>query len=239
MPTDATSWFRNIIVVWLDTYGQRVIGTAWSLSVELIYYVAMALFLARYRRLAYFFFVASGVKIFIGYDFEQIDPQVDRLFSFGFYFSLGIVGYFHRAQIVPKLKNYILPLICVAVFWHYFIPFIAWPPFYYPLGVVVCLPVILLCSLDRSKNGSLDDVLGRLSYPVFLMQSAVLYALKQVIFEEPEGAEHIVFLGLALGISALIAYGFHRGVELPIEKYRKKIRPQKAPSPGEPVSSVS
>jgi len=231
LPVSTTDWLRNIFIVGLDNYEPRVIGAAWSLSVELIYYVIMVLVLARHRIVAHLFLIVTGLKLFTGFDIPWFSSQFNLLLEYGFYFSLGIVGYFHADWLVEHIKKYWLLTVSFAVFWHYFIPHIAWPPFYYEIGVIVCMPLILVCTQYRGREGSFDDVIGKLSYPLFLIHSAVIFVLMNKGFSAPVKTENIAdniwFIAAALAGSVAISLLLYWGIERPIENIRKSVRPRR------------
>ncbi|MHC4428800.1 MAG: acyltransferase family protein, partial [Planctomycetota bacterium] len=76
LPESALGWLHNGVIFGLLRDGRRLVPSAWSLEVELIFYLAMGLLLVRWRVLVFLWFALSvAYTLFM---LAQGYPWVDR-----------------------------------------------------------------------------------------------------------------------------------------------------------------
>lgn len=231
LPSNVTQWLHNIFIFGLNGEKARLVPVAWSLDVEMTFYVLMALCLARNRYFVYMwlgFSVAFTLYlIWAGYGWR------DRYFSVvaaSLPFSIGAAIFMLKARIdgqgywhvVSAATLYILNLTYADQLWTD--PRVG--GFYASLGIGIYL-LLSLKGLSGESTAkifrSADKVLGDLAYPIFLCHwpVAVLVVLYGFGAEKPEGWK--LFLVCVL-MTNVVAFAFHYLVEAKINKIRNKIR---------------
>ena len=231
LPFNITEWLHNIFIIGLNGEKARLVPVAWSLDVELTFYVLMALCLARNRYVVYVWLGLSVAytlyMIWAGYVWR------DRYFSAAaasLPFSIGATIFMVRARIsghgywhaVAAAILFILNLAYADLLWDD--PKVG--GFYLSLGIGIYLLVSLIGLSEKNIPKilkSADKVCGDLAYPIFLCHwpVAVLVVLFGFAAEKPEGWE--LFLACAL-ITNVVAFVFHYLVEERVNKLRYRIR---------------
>ena len=240
-PDDLSEWVSNLtLLVPYDKDG-LVISQAWSLQVELIFYLLM-IFLVRRFWIVVFWFVAS--IIWVGYlEFAEASfvQRYTSVAGGSIAFSLGAMIYFARQKV--KLASWHLPFATALFLAHlWFAPDIwgferaasdfnrALKPEHFGIyGAAILAGYILWAAMSRDKidkKGRFERVgktLGDWSYGIFLIHFvAYVVALKLNIPYENK----LIFILFTLGLTNLMAWQLFWWIEHPINrKIRTKIRP--------------
>ncbi|MEN8183509.1 MAG: acyltransferase [Myxococcota bacterium] len=238
IPLGFEAWARNLLIlgVHLDPmHYSRLIPPAWSIDIELCFYVAMALGLAR-RRLALPWFGASvAYTLYLVATGESFNARYSNLAAASLPYSTGALLYHYREPLRRVLSGPGHAPVALGLFlanaafgrW-FFNVFVS--GFYLSLACTA-YAVVSLGALDPRRLPrwlrKLDEFLGDLSYPVFLCHWSMAVVVASLGLAEERGAA--LFWG-SLPLVNLCAWGIHRGVEQPLNRLRAQIR-RRAPGP--------
>jgi len=232
IPSSAADWVSNVVIFGLLGSPVRLLPPAWSLNIELVYYLGLGLFLSRSRAAVAVWLAASIVVIAHGLIAR---PFLMLYFSFVYptiCFAIGAALVFRPLVFAhgPRAKG----LLAAAVSYP------AWPAALAMAGVEVeeqvvskllligspLFTVIAISILSRQTASGwmakLDRWAGDVSYPVFLLHWAVATFL--VVFLLGDEAMSPT-LTLVTSIASIgIATGIVRAVEVPSQRLRDRIR---------------
>jgi len=146
---------------------------AWSISVELLFYIIAPLILRKSTFvLLVITLVSLGIKIYLSYGLGlKNDPWSYRFFpSELMFFMLGAIAYnFYRSEMAKKFQVFnkksnviFLSLLLLAIFTYGYLYKLKY--FLY-LVSFISLPFIF----DLSKRSNLDRSIGELSYPMYIL----------------------------------------------------------------------
>lgn len=236
-PGSAMGWISNLSLAGLAPLKVNpLVPPAWTLRVEIFYYVAIALVLGRGRGIALAWFCAGvAYHVFVCLyvvDENPLIPWGARYFTIGaasLPFSLGAIVYHFREPIVAIIRRPIPVGALVFVLWIANYLYVAQTEsgllklgFYLNCGISAVLLAVLISLPDLpNRFRRIDSWLGDLSYPIYLMHMQV-------------GALTAALLGLAgwvpyLFIASapllmLIAWGMTVSIDRPIEILRDRVK---------------
>lgn len=145
-----------------------ITNVAWSLGVELAFYITAPYLLKRTdRQLFALVLLGLAVKIFAVITIHSDLPY--RLLPFVFVnFLLGVLAYRKRELLIASLGKY-TPLIgyCLMLAITTALPS-GWPNWAYSFLVVAVTAFIVPILFDYTKNSKPDNRIGELSYPFYL-----------------------------------------------------------------------
>lgn len=225
-----------------------LVPPAWSLSLELLFYV-LAPFLVR-RRLSVLAVIVGLSFALRAYLFFTVgyrnDPWTYRFFptEIGF-FLVGALAY----RFYLRLQTWSFPrgfltgwalafylFLCL----HQFLPEaaikgVAAKPWIFFVFAWLSIPLLFL----RSKHSSLDRYIGELSYPLYIVHWTVITCV--AILLSKLGLTH-GRVGATVAVSLLASVVLVHGVSNPIESVRRalamRLQARRPPSPGlNPVAS--
>ena len=205
------------------------IPQAWTLSVEILFYVICPFILNKgVKKVLLFIFLSLIIRFFVAYGLDFVnDPWGYRFFpSELMFFLLGYISYYllRNTKIVIHSVgiNYAVLLSFIITILYYS----AFPDFsfdYIPFGlkqiIVTILFVLILPTLfSMSENNKVDRFIGELSYPMYISHMFIfmflgMYGLKSSI--------------LVLSVTVIFSIMLTMLVTNRVEKYRQ-IRVRKA-----------
>ncbi len=227
---------RNITLIFTTDYinpgsyspGYLLIQQAWTLQLELIFYLIVPFIMRLPSRLFWLFIVG---EIIIVYGFIIPNHIFNTLsltyifFYYFLYFLLGMISY----RLYKKLKNLKLPrALLITLFTslilyllaYNFIPFKITSSFFnaydipYYLGLVGLLPFIFLLS----KNHVVDLFIGELSYPIYISHIFFIKLFNNIPFLNKNSWSILFLIIIVLAASCLLIFV----VERPVDRLRKK-----------------
>lgn len=229
LPSDTLGWLHNVFLFGLQKEPAHIVPAAWSLEIEIVFYLAMAVILVRYRVITLLWVVMSVVLVTIAViqnlPFEQ---RYYPLASASLPFSLGALLATYRVVHIPSVLKtslaglaFILNVLLADFFGS---PLAA--PFYLSLVLAMYL-LVQLAAFDKNSLpawiASIDGWLGHLSYPVFLCQW--LAACVVLALSGTNAATHgAVMFGASFILANVAALIVHLTIEQRVEIWRKRIK---------------
>lgn len=207
----------------------QLVPQAWSLAIELTFYLLIALVLGRTRRTTTVWFAASLAITFAAYMAgDNFSERFRTLTAGSLPFSTGAMMFHYRDALRPLWRRrYALVPILVAlygmtVYTVYSRPITATrTTFYASYAILTLLIGVLMFAESSPVLGRLDRVLGDLSYPVYLTHrsvAAVVLALSPWhLFTAP-------FVAAAFVVTLAVSAAIHSFIERPIERVRAYVR---------------
>ncbi len=208
------------------TSGYLIIQQAWTLQVELLFYL-LAPFLLRIKRLWFYLFVVLHIFIFYGIISRfHLFPFLSVTYTFlpfFIYFCLGCISYDLFTRIKKHtFPNFLLLTIFVSfvvyIFIYQFLPHVSLPfphttdILYFCIFTLV-LPFIFLLT----QKNSIDRFIGELSYPVYIDH---IFVVK--ILDNLKLTRNNYFIVLVILFSLAVGYVLVRYVDTPINTLRQK-----------------
>jgi len=215
-----------------------IVPISWAVDVEMLMYIASVIFIARSPKCA-LYSLASTVVLFpilwiVAKNYiasGQTALAGNLLYSFLpaalLPYSLGSVIYHYRDRLFFKFSKIrasclLLILICIGLFI---------PKFSVTVAFLASLPItaLLVLMLYRAKRSKFDDLMGDLTYPIYLLIGTINTVLLQTsFFNSPSllgSSNYYSPLGVCLAtlILLFIAFAILFFVEKPILRYRKKL----------------
>jgi peptidoglycan/LPS O-acetylase OafA/YrhL len=183
-PTGIQEWIRNIVIVWPirpDEQSVRLlIPPSWSLKIELIFYLSMALGASRSKRLTIIWVMMSfTVLSYLLLTGASFNDRYFTVWAATLPFSLGALLYyfprphrrFYEIAVLIAMLLFLMEIGSGRFFGDAFRE--TWG-FYFALSMNVAL-VSMLAGMETGRLGSVgrylakwDRPLGELSYPIFI-----------------------------------------------------------------------
>lgn len=223
VPDSASSWTRNFSILGMLGERRTLVPPAWSLHMELLFYGVIALGLSRTRNLSALWIV--GATALTALILAGHPPRTNRLGSLlltSFPFALGSSLFFVR-RALPRWTLAVVPLYFV----HAFLAGTLWTDVLeeglYTSTILSALCVWVLAEAKPSQRlAKWDQYLGDLSYPFFLIHAQAAYTLASW---QPElRSLPSLWLPTTLLTSHVLASGMHAAVEVPLERWRGRVR---------------
>lgn len=235
IPSGISTWIFNFSIIGLTYDNPLLIPAAWSLHVELVFYILM-IFLSRSRNITTAWFIASalytGYMLIASYDFQS---RYFTLTASSLPFSIGAMIFWYKEKLSSSSLSasvigllFLLNLAFAQVLWS--------DVFIAGLYASIILGGFLIASLKQLKIKRLkaiDGLAGNLSYPIFLCHFIAPALLINLGFSPRSWSLFLCSL-IATNILALLINYF---VERKIEAYRMRIKtmPSSNPAPLAPV----
>lgn len=197
------------------------IPQAWSISIEIMFYLLAPLFLRKNNLTIFsFIFLSFGLRFFLFnvYDLQN-DPWSYRFFPSELMFFL--LGYFSYKIYLKKIKWNPKIILLVILFYtviYYKIPQIGFKYLPFTINEIVyfCLTVIGIPILfEKFKNNSFDNKIGELSYPIYISHALIGGIISKLIVDTN--------FRILVIISCTILFSFilNKYISYPIEKFRQ------------------
>ena len=232
LPTDL-ALIQNIFVFGLLENDVRLLPPAWSLNIELVWYILMGLGLSRWRWGVIIWFLISTVLVLSIMD----QPWTEAYFSFVYpsiAFSTGALVYHFRQRLTPSSKGIALAGLTLGCI------FPAVPQLATMLGTdqfmglssmamlhlspfVTTLAILGFRRLEADKERSkLSQITGDMSYPLFLMHWPLATIVSLTLLGSPDLSFKLalVTLVLCLAFSVVVVLTF----EPLFKQVRRRIR---------------
>jgi peptidoglycan/LPS O-acetylase OafA/YrhL len=234
LPQDAGSWLKNIAILGLHVDPTRpaagapirLIPPAWTLSVELIFYVAMGALSRSRRIIVVWVSVSLGYTAFAIYAGWSANYRVSTVLAASLPFSLGALIYHlpSRPRRWPVLLVVGLAFGVNAVLASRLWGSVFLGGLYASLFLSFVLVMLLRPLKGESLHGlsAIDRFLGDLSYPIFLCHFAV--AVLVVSMWRSGRYSGPLVLAASLPLIHLVSIAGHRLIDRGIEPIRRRIR---------------
>jgi peptidoglycan/LPS O-acetylase OafA/YrhL len=233
-PSSLAQFLANATMFGSFSCPARLVPPSWSLEIELKFYLAMAVLLAR-TRLTSVVWLGCSVA-YTAYSLASGESVLARYTSVAgasLPFALGSVLYHVRGHL-PKFSPAFSAVAVAAFATHVWIASIVWGTanvltsgFYVSLGLATVAITALASWGDLADSHrwlqTLDQRLGDLSYPVFLTHYAA-GALVSGCSHGLRTSRPVVFLCAALVVTMLLSAAIHRVVEAPVNLVRAAVR---------------
>jgi peptidoglycan/LPS O-acetylase OafA/YrhL len=229
MPDSLREWVVNFAILGCGTSSARLIPPAWSLSVELQLYLAMALALSSRRWVVVGWFVSSllytgylvdsGANLFARY----VAPTAASLpFSIGsmIYHFRNDLPTTRRAGAIAALGAFFFNAAAASRLWRD----VGMSGFYVSLLLAAVVAVALRSPrLLTGRAAAVDRLFGDLSYPLYLChyhaRALVLWVAPGVSMTYPRSGGV-----LAVGLAVVISYLVCRVADHPLVELRNRLR---------------
>lgn len=206
-----------------------LIPQAWSLSLELLFYLVAPFLLRRSSKIILITMLASLViRLFILYDIGwNHDPWNRRFFpSELMLFLVGALAYKmysvikQNKQFIKLTKSIAIFILMISLFYRIIPTFTAKEYVYYTL-LFVSLPFLF----EATQKIRFDNIIGEYSYPVYLVHILIVRIL--LAFTTPP-KEYLGIITILLSLA--LSYCLIRWISEPLERLRE-IRVQKFQKP--------
>jgi peptidoglycan/LPS O-acetylase OafA/YrhL len=227
-------WTSNIQGAYVTPF--QVIPQAWSLSLELMFYVIAPFLVRRHWLILVAIIATTYVLRSLGYSngFNGVGFAY-RFFPFEIgLFLAGVLS--HRAYALLRSKD-VMRIPVSAAIGAAFIGVLLVQQYFEPLDghrffilVALALPALF----DLSRRSRLDGWLGELSYPIYLAHLAVGAVITSLLGSFEQGNWFAV--GAVAG-TVLVSIAYVRFIDAPFERWRQSRVTRARPAP-EALSSV-
>jgi peptidoglycan/LPS O-acetylase OafA/YrhL len=183
VPPSMSVWLRNVTLVNLISSPVILVPPAWSLTVEVAFYIAIGLCLGRGRWLAIVWFAMSvGYTLWLVEEGVPFGQRYSTVFAGSLFFSAGAMIYHYRGYLKFRLPTPIwwLALLAFSTF-----PFVVKSLggdsryFGYYGSAIFFVPIFL--SALSTKEGRISSQFGELAYPMFLLHFFALGFVRSII----------------------------------------------------------
>ena len=234
-PESAEGWLRALVIFGVNRENFRAVPPAWSLHVELCWYLLMALGLARNRWIVVAWFAASVV--YTGLLVAWGAPMPYRYLPIeaaSLPFSFGALIYYFRGRHVGAGAGSVA--ITAGVF-ALTAALPAWTGSAY--GGIFYLSLLAAAALTWSlarvdplgvspRLRRVDRILGDLAYPVFLVHWWSAAVIAWLVFDGATQKSASLFAASVV-VANVAAVGIHWTTERPIARLRTALRGRPAP----------
>jgi peptidoglycan/LPS O-acetylase OafA/YrhL len=234
-PDGWAEWIPQFAIFGLYDSKVRLLPATWSLSTELYYYLLIGLVTGHSRRLTVALFLVSlPVGALCALHVLPFDFYGHPIGN-GFVFAFGSMTYFYRNSL--RVSRPLLAIACAAYLLHtYAIPLLG----DYDLsdgdiaGSLVSFSVIIVYLVQNDFKGerivSFANLLGKLSYPMFLTHWTVCVFVSALFFGGRASYDAVTFLDgaiyfLSMFVAVMACSGlFYQFVDKPVERIRRAVR---------------
>jgi peptidoglycan/LPS O-acetylase OafA/YrhL len=231
-PLDGSEWFSNLTLFRLTDSATILIPPAWSLYVEVVFYMIIA-FIGRSQLVIFLWFIISVFyTVWMVENNYSFGDRYYPLTAASLFFSAGAVIYF----IIDKNRCTIyLDKIPKKVIFIIFALFIVFPLLvgswgggrhwlgYYGASAIFLFLFSVLVAKKQLKGSRYDDYMGDLAYPIFLTHFLAEGLVNLITLNKFVINGHIHFL-LSTFVCLLISIGYLKWMEPFIERLRSRMR---------------
>ncbi len=202
-----------------------VVPQAWSLSVELLFYLLIPFIVRRPAALFVLLCASLGLRgAALAHGFGGNDPWSYRFFPFEL--AIFLFGALSHRYLMPVLQS--APGVASAASPATLVLFIALLVVYPAIPLadwmkqVAMMLVFALCMpllFEFSSRSRWDRNIGDLSYPIYLSHLIVLIPVTRLL----QGHKHVA-LAVSIVLTVGLALFINRTIEARVERYRERIR---------------
>jgi peptidoglycan/LPS O-acetylase OafA/YrhL len=197
---------------------------AWSLAVEMMFYlIAPFIVRLRFRYMISIIFISIALRgSFYYFTGWHSDPWNYRFFPFELaFFLFGAVGYkfyrrlkkFEGSKQLGSIQNIVFISIVAFTMLYQFIPGNHLKQAIFYAFVIVSVPLLF----NRSKNNKFENMIGELSYPIYISHWLVIYCINWFGLHR----EATYYGELTSAIAIILSFIMMRYIIAPIEVIRR------------------
>jgi peptidoglycan/LPS O-acetylase OafA/YrhL len=233
LPDDWLLWLRSLVIFTLQVdplYASRLIPPAWSVDIELCFYIALGLGLARGRRVALVWFVASvAYSVHLVAGETTFTERYSNLLAASLPYSAGVLVYHYRELLGRWISGRGHAIVALTLFSaNVSVGLWVWNVFTTGFYASVAFTAYAVAALGALRPRDLpptirriDRFLGDLSYPVFLCHWSMAVVIVALGLAHEKGVALFLW---SLPLVNLCAWCLHRFIERPAESLRVRIR---------------
>ncbi len=248
VPPDAREWLQNLTIVFIDwipfDHAIRLVPPTWALTVEIFFYVLIALGVSRTRRSTWIWAGVSLAYVIVAVSAHAVGRNGDDLYGAiaagSLPFAMGALTWHYREEIyrIAGMIHLDKPGRAIGLRW------LSWGVFltahqligrYWliPLGnyVNIGLSMLIVCVLFHARPAErlkrIDKAVGDFSYPIYLLHWQVAAIASMLLFGELVRGPTLAGLSaaaLGLVITVLLGFVCARVIDPAVERRRTKIR---------------
>ncbi len=223
-----------VLLVPLNLLDFKLITPAWSLAVEMQFYIIAPLIILLIKRVntAMLFIITLAVSIYFMFNYSSKFSQV---LDYLIYFLIGMLIYFKALKISRHLVLYSLFFILGILLISYVVPSFRFSLLYRPEGTGTysysfifnkVMPFFFIPFIIHNlsqKSDKLDRDFGDLSYTIYLVHWIVFSVYYKAFPEAGFNLEKLIAFGISLVIIVLLSLVIYYFFEKKVEVLRKKI----------------
>lgn len=213
-----------------NTSGYLLVQQAWTLQLELLFYLLAPLFVNVSNRIFLLFFAIYLIGTFgLLFPFHVIsNTTITYLFLKDLlFFLLGMTSYrflykrMYASAIKPQVTITILLAFLFYIFFYNVIPF-KYPLLFFSITDILYF-AIFVCALPfiffLTSYSIVDGLIGELSYPVYITHFFIIKFLSNIsLFKHAPTLRTVIIIFFTLGISFLAV----KLIDKPIDIFRQK-----------------
>ncbi|MEZ9282170.1 acyltransferase family protein [Vibrio cyclitrophicus] len=244
LPKDVYSWLQNISMIYLNLFpGQvypRLSPATWALTVELVFYLFIALGVSRNKKITIIWFLISVIytlsTLFIGLGYEY---RYNIIFAGSLPFSIGALIYHFYQELVRIAEKVRVSILYVLLFTNLFLVLI-FKLYHFPrvfesltfiINYAICSLLVLRLYFESNnlsiKKQKIDKVLGDLSYPIYLSHWVIGLLISYLLYAEPKidrSFDSLFIYLITISVSILFGLLCRYFIDMPIDKLRQRLK---------------
>lgn len=245
-PDSFLSIIQNISLLYFDMFpgsvSPRLSPPTWALTIEIIFYILIALGISRSKQLTGFWFLASiGYMSFTHIFNLDYSYRYDVVIAGTLPFSVGAMIFHYyddpRLSFIRNINQNVVFMLCFLFIFNSGIAAVgekmnfsdavfSWS-FYVNYIINAMLIIYLIDGRIPYISRDLDSQIGNYSYPIYLSHWLAGFIASMIIWGEPVrgfNIQGIVSLLVALVICFLVSFFVIKFIDLPVERLRQKIK---------------
>jgi peptidoglycan/LPS O-acetylase OafA/YrhL len=220
-PTGAADWFNNMTLLPIIGGQGLLVPVSGALAVEIAAYILMPIM--AFSKPATWLGIILSITLNLKYGL-QIETFAVRYSSFLTCFAAFSLGALvcHYRVFLEKFSTPFLSVLAWSAHCLIWIWYDQWP-WTYGLYFSALLSAWVVLSLSKIKTGTLDGILGDLSYPVYLFHTTV--AVWVATFQGIDRS--FIFFLISFVLTILLSWLLIIAIDRPVHKLKKKIESTK------------
>jgi peptidoglycan/LPS O-acetylase OafA/YrhL len=214
-PQGLGDWFNNVTLLPIVGGQGLFVPVSGALAVEVAVYILMPM-MAFSRQASWLGLILSlTLNIRYGLTIETFGERYSSFLTCFAAFSLGtLISHYHK-----PLEKISAPFLSVAIWGAHCLVWIWYDqwPWTYGLYVSAILSAWVVLSLSRLKTGKVDNILGELSYPLYLFHTTV--AVWVLVL--PVASRSFGFFAISFSLTIVLGWVLLIAIDRPIHKLKK------------------